>query len=509
MTRKLPTIFAIATLLAVFAAVAAGAGAGDLDLSFDHDGRKVLPGIFSANAVLVHEDGKIVIAGDTVGGDFGVLRLNPDGSRDGSATVDFGPQDRALAAALQPDGKLVVAGAGTPQEGQTGAVARFNPDGRLDSTFDGDGKKLLPLGTLEEVRSVIIQRDDRIVLAGRGRIDGNPSMAVTRLTPDGGNDGTTFTPVTFGSGLEAAAAALGPDGRIVFAGTDFLGGSRARIVLARYDVDGTLDDTFGSVGKVVYDTGGSDQAASVLVRADGKIVVAGTSATLGAPSMEAIRFNRDGGPDASFGSGGRGMPEFDGASAGVAAALQPDGKIVLAGTAVPPYTVALARLGADGALDRSFGSAGMITVDFDSDASGSALALQPDGKLLVGGQIQVGAVLARLMPDPPPPAAGGGAPAPAAATPRCAGRRATIVGTPGRDRLRGTRRADVIVALGGNDRVVAGPGRDIVCGGRGDDRLSGGLGRDRLLGGRGRDRLLGGAGRDRLAGGPGRDRTKS
>ena len=239
------------------------------------------------------------------------------------------------------------------RKGRLGAVARFNPDGRLDPTFDGDGKKLLPLGTLEEVRSVIIQRDDRIVLAGRGRIDGNPSMAVTRLTPDGGNDGTTFTPVTFGSGLEAAAAALGPDGRIVFAGTDFLGGSRARIVLARYDVDGTLDDTFGSVGKVVYDTGGSDQAASVLVRADGKIVVAGSSATLRAPSMEAIRFNRDGGPDASFGSGGRGMPEFDGASAGVAAALQPDGKIVLAGTAVPPYTVALARLGADGALDRS------------------------------------------------------------------------------------------------------------------------------------------------------------
>ena len=380
--------------------------------------------------MLVQEDGKIVIAGDTVGGDFGVLRLNPDGSRDGSATVDFGPQDRALAAALQPDGKLVVAGAGTPQEG------RLAPSPGSTRT-DGSTR-----------RSTATERSSSPSARWRRSARSSSSATTGSCSPDGQdrrqsehgrhaphsglrNDGTTFTPVTFGSGLEAAAAALGPDGRIVFAGTDFLGGSRARIVLARYDVDGTLDDTFGSVGKVVYDTGGSDQAASVLVRADGKIVVAASSATLRAPSMEAIRFNRDGGPDASFGSGGRGMPEFDGASAGVAAALQPDGKIVLAGTAVPPYTVALARLGADGALDRSFGSAGMITVDFDSDASGSALALQPDGKLLVGGQIQVGAVLARLMPDPPPPAAGGGAPAPAAATPRCAGRRATIVGTPG------------------------------------------------------------------------------
>jgi Ca2+-binding RTX toxin-like protein len=71
---------------------------------------------------------------------------------------------------------------------------------------------------------------------------------------------------------------------------------------------------------------------------------------------------------------------------------------------------------------------------------------------------------------------------------RCAGRRATIVGTPGRDRLRGTRRADVIVALGGKDRVKAGRGRDLVCGGRGNDRLFGGRGRDRLIGGPGRDR---------------------
>ena len=101
-------------------------------------------------------------------------------------------------------------------------------------------------------------------------------------------------------------------------------------------------------------------------------------------------------------------------------------------------------------------------------------------------------IFVRDLHGPPPPAGGGGpAPGgtvPARARPRCAGRRATIVGTPGRDRLRGTQRADVIVALGGNDRVRAGAGRDIVCGGAGDDRLFGGPGRDRLLGGPGLDR---------------------
>jgi hypothetical protein len=90
----------------------------------------------------------------------------------------------------------------------------------------------------------------------------------------------------------------------------------------------------------------------------------------------------------------------------------------------------------------------------------------------------------------------------------CSGRTATVVGTSGKDRLRGTKRADVIAALGGSDTVKARGGNDIVCGGAGRDTLSGGRGKDRLRGGKGRDRLIGGPGRDRLSGGPGRDTEK-
>jgi hypothetical protein len=100
--------------------------------------------------------------------------------------------------------------------------------------------------------------------------------------------------------------------------------------------------------------------------------------------------------------------------------------------------------------------------------------------------------------------AGGGG---GGATRRCAGKRATIVGTSGRDVLRGTRRRDVIAALGGNDRVVAGAGNDIVCGGSGNDRVSGGRGNDRLIGQGGRDVLTGQRGRDKCEGGSGRDKA--
>jgi Ca2+-binding RTX toxin-like protein len=88
----------------------------------------------------------------------------------------------------------------------------------------------------------------------------------------------------------------------------------------------------------------------------------------------------------------------------------------------------------------------------------------------------------------------------------CAGRRATIVGTGGRDILRGTRRADVIAARAGNDVITGLGGNDIVCAGAGSDRVSGGRGNDRLAGGSGNDRVAGDAGRDRLSGDSGRDR---
>jgi Ca2+-binding RTX toxin-like protein len=191
-------------------------------------------------------------------------------------------------------------------------------------------------------------------------------------------------------------------------------------------------------------------------------------------------------------------------------ALLAQGKLLVSGRAGD--RAAVARLQPGGARDTTFRGTGRVTVPGMPEASG--LAVQPDGKILISSEgIGTGnAAVARLKADsasPPPPPGGNGPSGPgggAAKVPRCAGKRATIVGTKRSNRLKGTRRSDVIVALGGNDRVDAGRGNDVVCAGDGNDRVKGGSGNDRVYGQNGKDRLEGGSGKDRLAGGGGKDR---
>jgi len=273
----------------------------------------------------------------------------------------------------------------------------------------------------------------------------------------------------------------------------------------------------------------------VLVQPDGKVVVAGASNQSGSDFQAVVtRFNADGTPDDSWDGDARASADFDGPSVAYASALQRDGKIVVAGATIAGFDMAAARFHSDGSLDPSFGSGGWSTIAGGFIELALAVALQPDGRVVLAGLAAGGAPVVRLLADPPPPDGGtpgggsGGAPGGGTSgepgdgptdvppVPRCAGRRATIVGSARGETLRGTRRADVIVALGGPDRVLAGAGRDVVCGGAGSDRLSGATAADALRGGRGRDSLSGGSGRDRLiggrqrdscSGGPGRDRA--
>jgi uncharacterized delta-60 repeat protein len=515
--------------LALSAGVAAGSPAGDLDPTFEGDGKRIVSfgGADDAQQVLVQPDGKIVVAGyGGPEGDFAVARLNPDGSYDngfdgdGRAVADFGGDDKAYAAALQPDGRIVVAGqGGSTQVGVWMAVARFDPDGSLDETFDpggadGDGKKLFTnYEDQQEVEGVLVQPDGRIVLAGTGYGAENNDFAITRLYPKGAVDGTIFEHADFGGDDKAYGAALGPDGKLVVAGDAY--GTNVEMAVARYKPDGSLDKTFGAgTGKRRFGFEDDASARAVLVQPDGKIVVAGIGG-LGYDFLVA-RLNPDATPDPTFSTDGISTADFGGADGAYSAVLRPDGKVVAAGlTTEGGAEFAVARFLPNGALDTTFGSEGKSTVSFATADIANAVALQPDGRVVVAGQTLYNNVaVARLQADPPPAAGAGPAGGPGSAggtartpsTPRCAGKRATIVGTARGETLRGTPRADVIVALGGNDRVVARGGNDLVCGGRGDDRLAGGPGTDRLNGEQGKDRLSGGPGRDRLAGGAGRDR---
>jgi uncharacterized delta-60 repeat protein len=521
------------TGLALSAGAALAATAGDLDPGFDGDGKLVLPFKITPAQVLPQSDGKVLMTDED---SSTVVRVNADGSLDrgfgGDGIVSDILDAPVGAAALQPDGKLVVAGGSSAGDL---TVARLAADGTLDKSFGADGTGRRRYTDLQTwfADAMIVQPDGRIAIVGGS----SAGVTVSRLEADGKPEGTTFEYVDLG---HVRGAALAPDGKIVVTGyTGTSGSTDYDLVVARFGVDGRLDTSLGGTGRVqLVAKDRDDVPAAVLVQPDGKIVIAEDSGTAAQKRMTVMRLQADGAPDKTFAGDGTASPEFLGETFTSGAALQPDGKILVAGTLGSEMDFVAARLDPDGAADRSFGVDGKSTVGFDDIALSYAAGLGPDGKLVIAGvtavqnRTAIRTALARLLSDQPPaqpdtgqqpgtsggePQPGGGQPTPPP-LPRCAGKPATIVGTPGADTLRGTAKADVIVALGGDDRVRAAGRGDLVCGGAGRDRLSGGAGADRLLGGPGRDVLSGGAGRDRLdggaqrdrcIGGPGRDRSRA
>ncbi len=506
---KAPRVGLMAALALAVLTLSSGsafAAAGDLDPTFDGDGKRVLPFAGVPNEALVQPDGKIVLAGFDELHEFAIWRLNPDGSLDrsfdgdGTVAISFGAQDSINAAALQPDGKIVVAG-GTyaAQTRLDMAVARLNPNGSLDKTFDpggpdGDGKKVFSAESDTSATAVVVQPDGRILLAGAGT--GVGTFSLTRLDSKGAVDGTVFEdPPGFRYEL-AADVSLQPDGTIVVAGEAVPDVEQAYVpTLARYTAEGSLDKTLAGTGITAF---AGVHPVDLLVRPGGAFVVAGSA---GEPDWRMVvrQLTPGGDEDKSFGDSGTATADFDGEDVTGAAVLQPDGKVALVGVASAENAFAVARFGANGTLDPGFGSGGRTTVAFGEISQGSAAVLQPDGRLVVAGVTATANVprlaVARLLGDP---SGTGGGPVATPRAARCAGRRATIVGTRGRDRIRGTRGRDVIAALAGNDVIHGRGGNDLICGGPGRDRLVGGPGRDRLVGGPGRDRLIGGPGRDHI-----------
>jgi uncharacterized delta-60 repeat protein len=330
---------ALAVLLAGGGALAASPE--DLDPSFDGDGRVVTdfsspenPGAEGAYDVVVQPDGKIVAGGFAMAGgsdDFALARYNTDGSLDdsfdgdGRVTTDLaGGNDRVVAVGVQSDGKIVAVGRvgwGEPW------MARYNTDGSLDDSFDEDGK--MP------------------------------------LNPSGADDGVTYV----------TDLAIQEDDKVVVAGDN----EGFDLTLTRYNGDGSLDDSFDEDGKL---TGQFDQqngsARALAIQPDGKIVLVGI-AQEDYNDTGLARYNTDGSPDASFAGDGTLATSFTGEDdEGWGVAIQPDGKIVVAVDSY--YGAALRRFEADGSLDKGFGEDGTA---LNTAVSGySDLALQEDGKIV-------------------------------------------------------------------------------------------------------------------------------
>ncbi len=422
-------------MLALTEAAALGA-AGDLDPSFGTAGIAVhgkVPEL--AVETLVQPDGKIVRVDVETGGDFTVRRFNADGSPDGTfgdaglAVADFGGKDSAAGAALQPDGKLVVAGRTSEHpvvDGQT-IVARFAESGELDPTFapggpDGDGKLIVTESDSDTVEAVALQPDGGIALVGARsvRVLPEPSSTdqlwVRLLEPNGAPGAVTYDYAPLDEIDKATHGTVTADGNLLAAGiTRLATASNPKLALARWTPAGKLDQTLGGTGKLSVPV--MSVPVGLIALPDGRFLVAGTTS---GPDTQAVvvRFNRDGSPDASFGDGGVARLELQGANFAISAALQSDGKVLLVGASDTELPVAVARFTTSGTLDPTYGKDGVARPLAGQLAGVYSGALAPDGKLvlagagLIGGSL--GTLLVRLLPDPPPVtddggSAGGGA----------------------------------------------------------------------------------------------------
>ena len=354
--------------------------------------------------------------------------LDPLFGSGGMVMTDLGKStDIANAVAIQADGKSVVVGTtyrNNDFSDEDFVVTRYNTDGMLDNTFGNRGKVRTDFPGLAAVpSSVVIQPDGKIVVAGGAfplfTFIGN--FKVARYNPNGSldtsfGDGGIVTTI-FPAGSYASDVALQSDGKIIAAGTvfvDFIIGesSDTDFALARYNPDGTPDATFGNNGQVATDfLGFEDDAFSILIQPDGKIVAVGSAndpATF--YDFAAARYLSNGAIDTTFGVAGKvrtdfGDQNFDRARS---AALQPDGRIVAAGFAISHgggvQNFAVARYTSNGVLDTTFSRDGRTQIDFGTCCqSATKVLLQSDGKIIaVGGASGESSdddfLLARLSP---------------------------------------------------------------------------------------------------------------
>ncbi|MGZ5530140.1 MAG: hypothetical protein ACXWJB_15800, partial [Limisphaerales bacterium] len=312
------------------------------------------------NAVAVQTNGKIVVAGyfsdiaPATNRLPGIARLNTDGTKD----AGFNPTNsggRVNTVVLQPDGKILYGGYSVYVGTNITQIARLNIDGTTDSTFNPT------TGLLFSVEAMALQSNGQIIIAGPGSyLNGYNSNRVWRLNASGSVDSSFNAGVIYTDPYgPVQAIAIQPDGKAVIGGgmTNINGSACGRV--ARLNTDGSLDTTF-NVG-----TGPDTKVRSLALQPDGKVIVDGDFYYFnGVRGNGLVRLNIDGSIDSTFTA----------ATGGAwAIALQPDGRIVV------PLKSGAARLNKDGSLDASF------TLNANYDAEISAIALQQDGKILLGG----------------------------------------------------------------------------------------------------------------------------
>jgi uncharacterized delta-60 repeat protein len=370
--------------------------AGIPDSDFDADGIRLIDiGDSSsvARAVTVQPDNKIIAVGYAYKGtdrDMVLVRLNPDGSLDtdfgegGIVFADFGEGDLASALALQPDGKIIVVG--TTFSGNSFAIARFLSDGTPDNDFSEDGMDVSGIGDQADGGpAVLLQSDGKIIIAGTDYNVPDYYFAMIRYNSDGSVDDTFIPGNDVVEGLANNAVLLN-DGKILMVGQNN-GGTGVDFQTARFNNDGTLDNTFSYDGKVNTDISYTDVAFDVNVLPDDKFIVAGYTYTVADFRFAFVRYNEDGTLDNTFGTNGisyEDLTDISGTEYCRGIYVQPDQKILAAGYLYnsAPYTL-LARMNSNGSVDSTFGDNGkFIAVEIGGAYD---VTMQHDGKILLAG----------------------------------------------------------------------------------------------------------------------------
>ena len=397
------------------------AAPGDLDPIFDADGKvltNIGAGAVTGRGMVIQPDGKIVVAGATdlnnPGSDFVVTRYNTDGTLDatfdgdGKVTTDFNNKsDAAFAVALQSDGRIVVVGvSGTTNSDKDFTIARYNTDGSLDSSFDGDGRAVTDFGNLnDEAYSVAIAPTGKIVVAGTTS-SRNGDFAVARYLANGSLDASfdsdglvttdAFCTGNCGNTVDRVrGVAISPDGKIVVAGEAraTVSSESVRFAATRYLDSGMIDTSYGFFGRT--NTFGINNlvVTAMTMQPDGKIVIVGGASQFSNQTPRGLvmeRLTANGFTDFDFFDTNLTIPNSGSNSYQLnSVAVQSDGKIVAVGNYGAGFLVA--RYTPNGLRDVFFGNNGIITTEMNAAASSGgafAVGLQADGKIVAAGHQQ-------------------------------------------------------------------------------------------------------------------------
>lgn len=388
---------------------------GDIDSTFGTNGTEIFNphlGWLAINSLAIQTDGKIAMGGNTLNytletgtlpGDFVIARFNNNGTPDntfgtsGTVLTDFGnSRNIENSIFVQTDDKIIASGYYlAPSNDETLQVARYNLDGSLDNTFNGNGKLV---GTFTQgvtrFYATSIQTDGKVLAAGSTFNGVNNAFVLVRYTINGIPDstfalnGAQITDINASASSSANSMSIQPNGKIVLAGE--AGNSLA---VARYNTDGTLDASFNGSGHTVIDGASGAGYGSLALQSDGKIVIGSTDFVAGGEYEFAItRLNKDGMLDTSFNHTGIRITNLSLQANGTSIVIQNDGKILQAGIAYYSNAqgnfrdFALVRYNTDGSIDNSFGTNGQqISALGPNEYEAYCIALQNDGKIVVAG----------------------------------------------------------------------------------------------------------------------------